>query len=213
MEPAEPVAPLQTLVRGATALGIPLSGFQLDQLLAFLRLIQRWGRAYNLTAIREPGAMVTHHLLDSLAVAPYLQGEAILDLGTGAGLPGLPLAIAEPRRRFWLIDSNGKKIRFVRQAARDLGLTNVEPVQDRIESYRPGRKFSTIVVRALASAPQLHAWSLPLVGCPGLLLIMKGRYPGDELADPELTGLSLAVRPLRVPFLDGERHLIEIRHE
>jgi 16S rRNA (guanine527-N7)-methyltransferase len=201
------------LARGAAALGIALSHQQLARLLGFLDLLARWNRRFNLTAIRDPMAMVSHHVLDSLAVAPYLQGESILDLGTGAGLPGLPLAIAEPSRRFWLLDSNGRKVRFVRQAVLDLGLTNVEPVQSRIESYRPGRKFSTIVTRAVASTPELHAQTVPLLASPGLLLVMKGRYPGEELAHPALAALDLAIRSLNVPLLDGERHLIEIRRD
>lgn len=201
------------LAEGSAAMGVALDGEQSARLLAFLTLLERWNRAYNLTAIRDPAAMVRHHLLDSLAITPYLQGDAILDLGTGAGLPGLPLAIAQPLRRFWLLDSNGKKIRFVRQAVLDLGLSNVEPVQSRIESYRPGRKFSTIVTRAVAFTPELYAQTVPLLASPGLLLVMKGRYPGDELAHPALAGLDLRVRPLRVPLLEGERHLIEIRRD
>lgn len=211
--PGETDRTSRTLVQGAAALGITLSPDQLDCLLGFLDLLQRWNRAYNLTAIRDPTAMVSQHLLDSLAVAPYLSGESILDLGTGAGLPGLPLAVVEPSRRFWLLDSNGKKVRFVRQAVLDLGIPNAEPVQSRIESYRPGRKFSTIVTRAVASIADLHAQTVPLLASPGILLVMKGRYPGDELSHPALAGLDLAVRPLRVPFLDGERHLIEIHRD
>jgi len=202
-----------TLTLGAAVLGIPLGGDQLARLLAFLDLLQRWNRAFNLTAIRDPAVMVSHHLLDSLAVAPFLQGETVLDLGTGAGLPGLPLAIAEPSRRFSLLDSNAKKVRFVRQAVLDLNLTNVEPIQSRIESYRPGRKFSTIVARAVASIADLHAQTVPLLESPGRLLVMKGRYPGDELSHPALAGLELVVRPLCVPYLGGERHLIEIRRD
>jgi len=136
-----------------------------------------------------------------------------MDLGTGAGLPGLPLAIADPNRRFWLLDSNGKKVRFVRQVVLELGLTNVEPVQSRIESYRPSRKFSTIVTRAVASVAELAVQAAPLLARPGLVLIMKGRYPADELSEGPLAGLDVAVRPLSVPALDGERHLIEIRRE
>ena len=212
-DPAETDPLARTLSQGALALGLALSEAQRDRLLGFLDLLQRWNRVYNLTAVRDPAAMVSHHLLDSLSLVPYLRGDSILDLGTGAGLPGLPLAIVEPRRRFWLLDSNGKKVRFVRQVVLELGLGNVEPVHDRIESYRPARKFSTIVTRAVASVAQIHAQALPLLERPGLLLIMKGRYPVDELADPVLAGLDLAARPLRVPTLDGERHLIEIRHD
>jgi 16S rRNA (guanine527-N7)-methyltransferase len=212
-DPAETDPLARTLSQGALALGLALSEAQRDRLLGFLDLLQRWNRVYNLTAVRDPAAMVSHHLLDSLSLAPYLRGDSILDLGTGAGLPGLPLAIVDPRRRFWLLDSNGKKVRFVRQVVLELGLGNVEPVHSRIESYRPARKFSTIVTRAVASVAQIHAQALPLLERPGLLLIMKGRYPADELADPALAGLDLATRPLRVPTLDGERHLIEIRHD
>lgn len=212
-DPAETDPLARTLSQGALALGLALSEAQRDRLLGFLDLLQRWNRVYNLTAVRDPAAMVSHHLLDSLSLVPYLRGDSILDLGTGAGLPGLPLAIVEPRRRFWLLDSNGKKVRFVRQVVLELGLGNVEPVHDRIESYRPARKFSTIVTRAVASVAQIHTQALPLLERPGLLLIMKGRYPVDELADPALAGLDLAARPLRVPTLDGERHLIEIRHD
>lgn len=213
MGPAEVDGVSRALVQGAAELGIALSPDQCDRLLGFLDLLQRWSRAYNLTAIREPAAMVSHHLLDSLAVAPYLWGESILDLGTGAGLPGLPLAVVQPSRRFWLLDSNGKKVRFVRQAVLDLRLPNVEPVQSRIESYRPQRKFSTIVTRAVACIADLRAQTVPLLESPGRLLVMKGRYPGDELSHPALAGSDLTVRSLRVPFLDGERHLIEIRRD
>jgi 16S rRNA (guanine527-N7)-methyltransferase len=212
-DPPETDPLARTLSQGALALGLALSEGQRDRLLGFLGLLQRWNRAYNLTAVRDPAAMVSHHLLDSLSLVPYLRGDSVLDLGTGAGLPGLPLAIVDPRRRFWLLDSNGKKVRFVRQVVLELGLGNVEPVHGRIESYRPARKFSTIVTRAVASVAQIHAQALPLLERPGLLLIMKGRYPVDELADPALAGLDLAARPLRVPTLDGERHLIEIRHD
>lgn len=202
-----------TLIEGAGALGIALTEPQLDRLLVFLHLLQRWNHAYNLTAIRDPAMMVSHHLLDSLAVAPYLEGETVLDLGTGAGLPGVPLAIMNPTRRFWLLDSNGKKVRFVRQVVLETGLGNVEPVQSRIESYRPDIKFSTIVARAVASIAQIHDQTVSLLARRGVTLLMKGRYPEEELADPTLAGLDVMVRRLRVPFLDGERHLIEIRHE
>lgn len=212
-DPQRPSALSDVLGQGAMRLGLELSDSQIQRLLHFLDLLSHWGRTFNLTAIRDPWDMVSRHLLDSLTVAPHLHGEMILDLGTGAGLPGLPLAIAAPNRCFWLLDSNGKKVRFVRQAVFELGLTNVEPVHSRIEAYRPGRKFSTIVTRAVGSTSEIHAKSVSLLASPGLLLVMKGRYPCEELAHQALAGLVQVVRPLPVPFLDAERHLIEIRHE
>ncbi len=214
IEPMDPGGPAATmLVSGAAALGLVLAPVQVERLLGFLVLLTRWNRAYNLTAVRDPGEMVPRHLLDSLVILPYLYGETVLDLGTGPGLPGLPLAICDPDRRYWLLDANGKKIRFVRQAVLELGLSRVVPAQGRIEAYRPGRKFSTIVSRAVATIAQILATAAPLLERPGRLLVMKGRYPQDELQDPALRALDLAVHKLFVPFLEGERHLIEIRCE
>jgi 16S rRNA (guanine527-N7)-methyltransferase len=211
MDPGGPAA--ATLVSGAAALGLALAPGQIERLLGFLALLTRWNRAYNLTAVRDPGEMVPRHLLDSLVILPYLYGESVLDLGTGAGLPGLPLAVCDPDRHYWLLDGNGKKVRFVRQVVLELGLTQVVPVHERIEAYRPGRKFSTIVSRAVATIAQIQAAAAPLLERPGRLLVMKGRYPQDELQDPALRDLDVAVHKLFVPFLEGERHLIEIRCE
>lgn len=201
------------LCRGATEIGQTLSAPQSRELLRFLDLLVQWNRAYNLTAVRDPQEMVARHLLDSLTVRPFLFGDRILDLGTGAGLPGLPLALCEPGRRFWLLDGNGKKIRFVRQAAMELELANLESVHSRIEAYRPAGKFSTIVCRAVAEIREIRDLAWPLLASPGRLLIMKGRYPADELSHPALAELDREVHSLRVPFLEGERHLIEIRRE
>jgi 16S rRNA (guanine527-N7)-methyltransferase len=203
----------ERLRSGAEELGMALTDFQVQSLIAFLGLLAQWSRAYNLTAVRDPDEMLTRHLLDSLSVRPYLYGERVLDLGTGAGFPGLPLAVCEPDRHFALLDANGKKVRFVRQAAMDLGLRNLDAVHCRIESYRPGHKFSTIACRAVAAIHEIHAQAEPLLGAPSRLLIMKGRYPAEELQNPALANLDLVVYPLRVPFLEGERHLIEIRCE
>jgi 16S rRNA (guanine527-N7)-methyltransferase len=206
----------ELLERGAADLGLILSPDQHERLLELLRLLQRWNRVYNLTAIRDPLEMVPRHLLDSLALVPHLHGPRVLDLGSGPGLPGLPLAICEPARQFCLLDANGKKVRFIRHAVVELGLTNVAAVQTRMQSYRPPQKFSTIVSRAVSTVAAILTTAAPLLGSPGRVLVMKGRFPADELQDLELAdsalgALDLAAHPLTVPFLEGQRHLIEIR--
>lgn len=199
----------ERLDAGLAELGQLVTDAQRACLIDYLALLVRWNRAYNLTAVRDPLEMVARHLLDSLAIRPWLFGETLLDLGTGAGLPGLVVAIIEPERRCWLLDSNGKKIRFVRQAALELGLANVEPVHARIETYRPEQKFSTIVSRAVAASDVLCTREAGLLAHPGRLLLMRGRHPleSDDVLPPE----TYAVHPLEVPFLDEARHLIEIR--
>jgi len=199
------------LAQGIEALGLVCSPEQQKRLIAFIGLLVRWNKAYNLTAVRDPLEMVSKHLLDSLAVLPFLFGDSVLDIGTGAGLPGLPLAIMAPERRFWLLDSNNKKVRFVRQAVLDLGLDNVEPVQARIETYRPGQKFSTIVSRAVAADEILSGSNAELLAYPGRLLLMKGRQPDERIETTGLPSAVVMIHRLSVPFLDVSRHLIEIR--
>ncbi|MBK5962623.1 16S rRNA (guanine(527)-N(7))-methyltransferase RsmG [Thiocystis minor] len=203
----------ERLVLGATRLGLTLTSDQQSRLLQFLALLARWNQVYNLTAVRDPLEMVAKHLLDSLAIQPFLCGDSVLDIGTGAGLPGLPLAILEPARRFALLDGNGKKIRFVRQAAMELGLDNVEPVQARIETYRLGRKFSTIVSRAVAEADLLCVLKADLLARPGRLLLMKGRHPDAFSGNRGWPLAALTVHRLTIPFLDVPRHLIELRSD
>jgi 16S rRNA (guanine527-N7)-methyltransferase len=201
----------ERLNQGAGQLGLALTAQQQQRLLQFLALLARWNQVYNLTAVRDPLEMVARHLLDSFSIQPFLFGDRLLDIGTGAGLPGLPLAILEPERRFFLLDSNGKKIRFVRQAVRELGLLNVEPIQARIERYRPGQKFSTIVSRAVTDTEILPVLEAGLLARPGRLLLMKGRHPDDALDSRAWPTLTTTVHCLHVPFLDVSRHLIEIR--
>lgn len=198
---------------GLDALRLDLSDPQRSALVEYTQLLARWGRSYNLTAVREPIEMVPRHLLDSLSILSYLRGDEVLDLGTGAGLPGIPLAIAAPQRRFVLLDSNGKKIRFVRQAAWSLRLDNVVAVQARLDAYRPPRKFATIVVRALGSLRLLHAAAEGLTARPGRLLAMKGPAAQEELTGPDFTDAELVTHALQVPFLEGARYLIEIRYD
>ena len=199
------------LAEGIDVLGISADREQQGRMLELIALLQRWGRAYNLTAVRDPLRMVSHHLLDSLALVPYIRGERVLDVGTGAGFPGLPLAIMMPERRFVLLDGNGKKVRFVRQAVMELGLGNVEAVQARIESYTSGQKFATIVTRAFAPLPKILQLTQPLLARPGVLLAPKGRQVDAELDGLALPEGELYLHRLRVPFVEGERALVEVR--
>ena len=146
------------LVSGAAELGIALGARQVEDLLGYLRLLEHWGRAYNLTSVKEPGERVTRHLLDSLAVAPYVRGERCLDVATGAGLPGLVLAVADGGRAWTLLDSAGKKTRFCRQVVLELGLKNVEVVQSRVEDFRPDRPYDTVTARAWAPLAEVVRW-------------------------------------------------------
>ena len=199
--------------RGTEALGQALTEQQLEKLARLLAELERWNRRVNLTAIREPAGMVSGHILDSLAVRPFLRGDTVLDIGTGPGFPGLPLAIVEPGRRFTLLDSNGKKIRFVSHAIGELGLPNVVAVKARAEDYAPGTPFDTVTARALATVPRLVELSAHLVGEDGQLLALKGRYPAEELeAMNALPGWEYTVTRLIVPGLEAhERHLVTVR--
>ena len=202
----------EALDAGLEALGLPLAGAQRAGLLAYVALLAKWNRAYNLTAVREPREMVSRHLLDSLAVAPHLSGTRLVDVGSGAGLPGIPLALACPERTVVLLDSNGKKTRFMTQAAAELGLGNVSVVHSRVEAYAPEPRFDLVISRAFASLADMLRTTAHLVTAQGRFLAMKGAYPAAELeALPEGFVLEEAIR-LRVPGLDAERHLIALRN-
>lgn len=198
------------LEAAAVGLGIPLDPAQRQRLFAFLGLLGRWNRTFNLSGVRDPEQMVPRHLLDSLAVAPWLVGSPVLDVGTGAGLPGVPLAIACPERRFTLLDSSAKKLRFVTQALLDLGVGNAQVVQARIEAYRPQRKFATIVTRAVASAMEIQGRVAHLLAEGGCMLLMKGRNPEEDLLALAQAGIPHRLHRLAVPWLEGERHLLQI---
>ena len=172
---------LQRLVHDAAALGVALTEHDAARLRLLLEELARWNSRFNLTGIEDLEGMITHHVLDSLAVHRYLHGAAIVDVGTGAGFPGLPLALVNPERRFTLVDSNGKKIRFVSHAVRTLGLMNVEPLEARVETLRPERPFDTVLARAFASLPQLLESVAPLCGKETQVLAMKGKWPQAEL--------------------------------
>jgi len=198
------------LAPGLAALGVTLPAGGEARLLEFVELLQHWNQAYNLTAVRDPGEMVVKHLLDSLAVLPYVRGTPVEDVGAGAGLPGIPLAIALPDTRFVLLDSNGKKTRFMVQAAASLKLHNVEVVQSRAEGYRPAEPFATVISRAFATLGEFLRLAGQGCASGGRLLAMKGTYPDEELRDiPEGFRL-LGVQALKVPGLDAERCVVEI---
>jgi len=200
-----------SLDEGLAALGIILPAPVRAKLLDYVALLAKWNRVYNLTAVRRPEQMVTRHLLDSLAVLPYLKPGRVLDVGSGAGLPGIPLALAREECRFVLLDSNRKKTRFMHQAVAELGLTNVEVVAERVEAYRPQAPFDTIVSRAYSSIAELVGGARHALAPDGLFLIMKGVYPLAELEGLP-PGLAVeAVHRLRVPGLDAERHVLVVR--
>jgi 16S rRNA (guanine527-N7)-methyltransferase len=178
---------------------------------ALLTELDKWNRKVNLTAIRDPEEMITGHLLDSLVVRPLLQGETVLDVGTGAGFPGLPLAIAEPQREFTLVDGNNKKIQFVLHVAGLLGLDNVTAVKARAEDYAPGDRFDTVIARAVAGLPRLLEIAGHHVGEDGVFVALKGRYPAEEIQQLP-AGWDYTVTELSVPGLDsGSRHAVLMR--
>ena len=203
---------MTNLTDGARALGIELTAEQAGQLVRHLDLLDEWGQRMNLTAIRERDQQVTKHVLDSLTVLPHLRGERIADVGSGAGFPGIPLAVLSPARHYTLIDSTGKKCRFLEHVRDELGLANVEVVQARAEAHKPAVRYDTVIARAVGPVAELVKYSGHLVAGGGRLLAMKGRYPEDELA-AKLNGWKVvAVHPLAVPGLDEQRHLVELAH-
>ena len=198
------------LAAGARALGIDLADEQAKRLTAHLDLLDEWGARMNLTAIRDRPSQISKHVLDSLSVRPFLRGERIADVGSGAGFPGIPLAIVEPHRHFTLVESTGKKCRFLDHVRDALGLANVEVVHARAEALKPAERFDTVLARAVGPLTELVKLAGPLVAGGGRLLAMKGRYPDDELT-AKLNGWKVAaVHRLVVPGLGDERHLVEL---
>lgn len=204
----DPASERERLAAGLDALGIAASTVVLDRLLAYRDLLARWNRVHNLTAVRDPQAMIAHHLLDSLSIHPYLAGDRILDLGTGAGLPGLPLALLDPERTFTLLDASVKRVRFLRQVVAALHVKNVEAVHARVENYRVAAGFATVTSRAFATLSRFADAALPLLEADGQALAMKGRFPQAELAELPAKVRVLAVHRLQVPGLEAQRHLV-----
>ncbi len=200
------------LQTGLQDLHLSLSEAVQIQLLDYVHLLSKWNRIYNLTAIRDEAQMIPKHLLDSLAVLPYICSTQILDVGTGAGLPGLLLAIARPDWQCVLLDSNAKKIRFLRQVLVELKITNVEVVHSRIEDYQPGptKSFTTIISRAYTRLSDFYQQTVKLCATDGCLVAMKGSYPDLEIEELKELPVHLEVVPLLIPQLEAQRHLVVI---
>lgn len=198
----------ERLLRGLEAMAIALPDEQIELLLGYVTLLAKWNRAYNLTAVRDIEQMVSRHLLDSLTVLPFVEGKRFADVGTGAGLPGLVLAIVAPQKHFDLFDSNGKKIRFVKQAIAELQLRNAAAFQTRIEQWQVELGYDAILSRAFASLSEMASLCEHLLMPGGRLLAMKGNYPDDELAALPPHWQLQAAHELRVPDEPGQRHLI-----
>jgi 16S rRNA (guanine527-N7)-methyltransferase len=200
----------ELLVSGAARLGLKLGQVEQRALVSLIDELQAANAQFNLTAIRDRLGMMNKHVLDSLSVQPFLKGARIADVGTGAGFPGLPLAIVNPDRHFALIEATGKKARFVERTAERLGLGNAEVVNQRAERYRPLELFDTVLARALASLADFMAYAGHLCAPGGRLLAMKGKRPEEEISALPKSFKVLAVHRVRLPGLDDERHLVEI---
>jgi len=200
-----------TLASGCEQLGLKLDTAQLHTIRRYLESLLKWNQAYNLTAIRDPDDMVIKHLLDSLSIVPHVKGRNILDVGTGPGLPGVPAAICDPGRQWSLIDSNGKKTRFLVQMKAELNLDNVSVLKGRIESVPSSQCYDTITSRAFSSLQNFVGVCLPLLEPGGELLAMKGQVPQEEIQALQDQGLQIHIEPLNVPHLHEERHLIVVK--
>ena len=187
-----------------------LSDHQIQLLIEYVGLLDKWNKAYNLSSIRQVDKMLTHHIMDSVALAPWVTGQAILDVGTGAGLPGIPLSIVFPEKIFCLVDSNGKKIRFLKQVIYQLGLKNVQAEQARVESLGTDRQFDVIMARAVSTVSTLVQSTTGLLASGGQYLLQKGTYPEEEL---QAYKGQVRVDKVPVPGLDAQRHVVIIEYK
>lgn len=201
----------EKLAAGLEEMGLLLDPVTQSNLLKYVVLIQKWNKVYNLTAVREPLKMITQHLLDSLAVLPHIAGRRLIDVGTGPGLPGIPLALANPALEVTLLDSNHKKTSFLRQACLELGLHNATVVCERVEAWRPEEKYDVVISRAFSDLGEFASLALHLCSDTGWMLAMKGIYPHEELTRLPASVALQGVAPLKVPGLDAERHLVLLR--
>jgi 16S rRNA (guanine527-N7)-methyltransferase len=199
-----------TLITAATQFGLTLSAVQCAALRRLLAELNDWNQRVNLTAIRDPEQQLSKHLLDSLSIQPFLRGTRIADIGTGAGFPGLPLALVNPDKQFVLIDSVNKKLRFVEHAAQIMGLQNVTVLHSRAQDHKPAQRFDCVVSRAMGSIENFVLWCGHLCASGGRLLAMKGKYPQDELATVPNGWKVAALHQLNIPGLDEQRHLVEL---
>jgi len=202
------VTHFDTIQKGAQQMGADLSDETIQTLVNYLAMLEKWNKAYNLTAIRDVEQMIALHLLDSLATLPYITGENIIDVGTGPGLPGMVLAICYPHKQFTLLDSNGKKTRFLTQVKMELGIENVRVANERVEKHLDQGKYDHVISRAFASIQDMINWTLPLPNNTGNFLAMKGVYPSEEIASLPQEVDVILVEPLNVSSVQAERHMV-----
>jgi 16S rRNA (guanine527-N7)-methyltransferase len=201
---------LALLQHSLSQLDIAVNQQQQNTLIDYVLMMDKWNKAYNLTSVRDPRDMVLKHLMDSVVIAPHITGQVYIDVGTGPGLPGIPLAILHPDKTFILLDSLGKRVRFMKQVAYELKIANIEAVQSRVEDYHASVSIDGVLSRAFASLKDMLHWCQHLVDSSGTFLALKGQFPEEEIRQLP-TGFSLGeVIKLQVPDLEGDRHLIKI---
>lgn len=199
------------LEQGIATMGLSVSAEQQQQLVAYVALMHKWNKAYNLTSVRDPEQMMVKHILDSLSIMPHIHGTRVIDVGTGPGLPGMPLAIVLPHCHFTLLDSLGKRVRFMKQCVHELGLPNVVCVHTRVEDHPGDPAYDVVLSRAFASLKDMLHWCAHLVDSTGNFLALKGQFPHSEIEEVSDHFQVIEVQPLEVPDLVGERHLVTIK--
>lgn len=195
----------------APQLSFPVSQQQQDKLIDFVLLLNKWNKTYNLSSVRQPSEMLVKHIFDSIVISPFLDGSSFADVGSGPGLPGIPLAIMHPEKSFTLIDSLGKRVRFMNQAIHELKLHNATPIQSRVEDIKADKLFDGVLSRAFASLDDMLHWCKHLTAKDGVFLALKGQLNQDELDQiPKQFTLVQSI-PLLIPSLTGDRHLVKIK--